>query len=51
MKPYCINLDEQTVGRITKYAENHGIARSVVIRLAVNEFFLKLGEINGDPKL
>lgn len=43
MKPYCINLDSKTHERVKKYAENHGIPRAVVIRLAVNEFFLKQG--------
>lgn len=44
MKPYCINLDEKTHSRVKEYAEAHGIPRAVVIRLAVNDFFLKLEE-------
>jgi len=43
MKAFCINLDEKTLERVEKYGHEHGIARAVVIRLAVNDFFLKLG--------
>ena len=42
MKPFCINLDEKTLARVKKYSEEHGIAKAVVIRLAVNDFFLNL---------
>lgn len=42
MKPYCINLDEKTIARVKKYGEDHGIPKAVVIRLVVNDFFLKL---------
>ncbi|MCK4995756.1 MAG: hypothetical protein KAR55_02610 [Thermoplasmatales archaeon] len=41
MKQFCINLDEKTTSRIKKYAEEHGIPKSVVIRIIVNDFFLK----------
>lgn len=40
MKQFCLNLDEKTSERIKQYAENHGIPRAIVIRLAVNEFFI-----------
>jgi len=42
MKPFCINLDEKTIARVKKYSDDHGIAKAVVIRLAVNDFFLRL---------
>lgn len=41
MKPFCINLDEKTASRVKKYAEDHGIPKAVVIRMIVNDFFLK----------
>jgi len=39
-------MDVKTTARVSKYAEDHGIPKSVVIRLAVNEFFLKLEGCN-----
>ena len=36
-----ITLDEKTKALLDTYAKNHSISRSAVIRLAVNEFFLK----------
>lgn len=41
MKAYCIMLDEKTHSRVKNYAEDHGIPRAVVIRMIVNDFFLK----------
>ena len=41
MKQFCINLDEKTLTRVKKYGEEHGIPRAVVIRMIVNDFFLK----------
>ena len=40
---YCIVLDEKTREKIDKYAKNHALSRSAVIRLAVNDFFLRGG--------
>lgn len=45
MKPHCINLDEKTSARIKKYAEEHGIPKAVVIRMIVNDYFLKLERV------
>jgi len=43
MKQFCLTLDDKTNARISKYAEEHGIPKSVVIRMIVNDFFLKGG--------
>jgi len=36
-----INLDDKTTKKLDEFAEKHSLSRSAVIRLAVNEFFLK----------
>jgi hypothetical protein len=36
-----ITLDSQTKKLTDDFGEKHGLSRSAVIRLAVNEFFLK----------
>ena len=37
-----ITLDNSTKKKCDDYGNSHGLSRSAVIRLAVNEFFLKL---------
>lgn len=36
-----IHLDQKTKNLIDEYAEEHSLSRSSVIKLSVNEFFLK----------
>ena len=38
-----ITIDKKTKNLIDKYGENHAISRSAVIRLACNDFFIRLG--------
>lgn len=39
-----ITLDKKTKNKLDSYGEKHALSRSSVIRLAVNEFFIKLEE-------
>lgn len=39
-----VTLDKKTKELCDKYGKEHSISRSAVIRLAVNEFFIKLGD-------
>jgi len=39
-----ITLDGKTKARLDKYAEDHSISRSATIRIAVNEFFMTVGD-------
>jgi len=45
VKICIITLDEKTKKLLDSYGRTHSISRSTVIRLAVNEFFIKLGGI------
>ncbi len=40
-KVKSINLDRKTIQRCDNFGIEHGLSRSAVIRLAVNEFFIK----------
>jgi len=40
-KTISVSLDNKTIGLLDKYAENHSLSRSAVIRLIVNCHFLK----------
>ena len=37
-----ITLDKKTKGKLDSYGEKYALSRSSVIRLAVNDFFLRL---------
>lgn len=37
-----ITLDKKTKSKLDSYGEKHALSRSAVIRLAVNDFFLRL---------
>lgn len=39
----AITLDDDTKNKLDKYGYDHGLSRSAVIRLAVNEFFIHNG--------
>lgn len=39
---YCVALDEKTINKLSRYCKDHSISRSAVIRLAVNDFFIRL---------
>lgn len=43
MKTHCMYLDEKTVKRAREYAKEHGMSMAAVIRMAVNEYFLRRG--------
>ena len=36
-----ITIDKKTKGLVDNYGQQHGLSRSAVIRLIVNDFFLK----------
>ena len=38
-----IVIDDKTVNLLDEYGEKHSLSRSAVIRLIVNDFFLKKG--------
>ena len=40
-EPLCISLDEKTKSLLDKYGEQHSLSRSAVLRMIVNDFFLK----------
>lgn len=42
-KIVAITLDNKTKSLVDNYATEHAISRSAAIRLALNEFFLRLG--------
>ena len=39
--PKCIHFDKHTIEKCEKYGGEHGLSFSSVIRLIVNDFFLK----------
>lgn len=39
-----ITIDKKTKDLIDDYGNDHSISRSAVIRLACNDFFIKLGD-------
>ena len=40
-QPKCVNFDNFTVEKCEKYAREHGLSFSSIVRLAVNEFFIQ----------
>jgi hypothetical protein len=36
-----VTIDEKTKNLLDKYSQDHSISRSAVIRLVVNEFFIR----------
>jgi len=39
---HCISIDDKTIKKLEKYGNDHSLSRSAVIRLAVNDFFIRL---------
>ncbi len=37
--PKCVTLDQNTIKKCEKYAEEHALSVSAVIRFVLNEFF------------
>ncbi|MCK5260874.1 MAG: hypothetical protein KAJ44_01695 [Thermoplasmatales archaeon] len=40
-----ITMDKKTKKKIDTYGEDHALSRSSVIRLAVNDFFIRLEDV------
>ena len=40
-KPKCIHFDSHTIEKCEKYAGEHGLSFAAVVRMVVNDFFLK----------